>query len=93
MKIYAVTDARGRLIGTVRPSPEESAEDSPRVGVAPYRGQRIYELELPKELQHELREGDDIGAFHLAIEKLVQQSRKAEKGRGVRKTAPVKIPR
>jgi len=94
MKIYAVTDARGRLIGTVRPalgeSTQDSLDDSPRAGVAPHKSQRIYELELPKEHERELREGDDIGAFHRAIEKLVKDTRDAEKSRPARAKKPAK---
>lgn len=72
MKIWVVTDAKGKIVGTMN-VPADTYRDGPSPGrPTGMKGQRVHELDLPPHLE----KTRDAGALHTELSKLVARPRK-----------------
>lgn len=72
MKIWVVTDTKGKIVGTMRVA-VDAYKDGPVPGrPTAVRGQRVHEVELPPHLE----ETRDAGVLHRQLSKLVLGPRK-----------------
>jgi hypothetical protein len=76
MKLLVVTDTKGEIIGTARiekgeVSAKGKSTDAPSIaGFTALPGQKVFEIEVPNELQRV----EDVEEFHKAVKKHFRQS-------------------
>jgi hypothetical protein len=79
MRIFVVTDAKGRVIASGPLMSDQYPADAPVPGrPTALRGQRVHELDVPPELQHI----DSAAELHQRLQKLVRSRRSTTTAKG-----------